>query len=267
MNTNDKMQPTSSASMAAEYLQTLIDGMDLSSIPIQKSELKALKRLLTASAIVPPVVQAPIAYVNSDDLDNMLDDRTAEIQSNKSGWRGTPLYAAPIVATVPSGWKLVPDQLTDAMKFAAHSSLEGGYTNGQLPVMYQAMLNAAPSPTEQASDRSYHDAYRGARDDLFIWKKRALKAEAELLAEQETNQRLIDAFREENSPTFMGEPAIDNKEAKIKHVYSFDGIALDAATDIMRMVGGPVLIGGDVQLKAQIQCTIIEALKSATPRR
>jgi hypothetical protein len=39
--------------------------------------------------------QVPIAYVNGDELDNMLDDRTATIQGSPSGWRKTPLYAAP----------------------------------------------------------------------------------------------------------------------------------------------------------------------------
>ena len=41
------------------------------------------------------------------------------------------------------------------------------------------------------------DAYDGAREDLAIWKKRALEAEA-------LNRRFADAI---NGPTFMGEPA------------------------------------------------------------
>lgn len=38
--------------------------------------------------------EKPVAYVNGDDLANMLDDRTAEIQAKPDGFRRTPLYAA-----------------------------------------------------------------------------------------------------------------------------------------------------------------------------
>lgn len=43
------------------------------------------------------------------------------------------------------------------------------------PAGYRAMLAAAPQPAEQSFD--FADAYRGARDDLAIWKRRALEAE------------------------------------------------------------------------------------------
>lgn len=44
------------------------------------------------------------------------------------------------------------------------------------------------------------DAYVGAREDLAIWKKRALEAE-------ESCRRLVSALNSESGPTFMGEPA------------------------------------------------------------
>jgi len=37
----------------------------------------------------------PVAYVNGDALDNMLDDRLAFIQRTKSGYRAIPLYTTP----------------------------------------------------------------------------------------------------------------------------------------------------------------------------
>lgn len=49
-----------------------------------------------------PTGQEPVAYVNGDELDNMLDDRTAIIQSARSGHRATPLYAGPVSATPAS---------------------------------------------------------------------------------------------------------------------------------------------------------------------
>lgn len=45
----------------------------------------------------------PVAYVNGDELDNMLDDRTATIESKRSGWRRTPLYAGPVAAQAQAG--------------------------------------------------------------------------------------------------------------------------------------------------------------------
>lgn len=45
------------------------------------------------------------------------------------------------------------------------------------------------------------DAYVGARDDLAIWKKRALEAE-------ESCRRLTAELNEENGPTHMGEPVL-----------------------------------------------------------
>ncbi|WP_288659494.1 MULTISPECIES: hypothetical protein [Pseudomonas] len=37
----------------------------------------------------------PVAWVNGDELDNMLDDRTAVIAGKMDGYRKTPLYTAP----------------------------------------------------------------------------------------------------------------------------------------------------------------------------
>lgn len=48
---------------------------------------------------------------------------------------------------------------------------------------------------------NYHDAYRGARDDLLQWKRRALEAE-------ESCRRLTDALNTENGPTHIGEPVL-----------------------------------------------------------
>lgn len=46
---------------------------------------------------------AVVAYVNRDELDNMLDDRTAVIQGKPSGFRNTALYlAAPSVPSAPA---------------------------------------------------------------------------------------------------------------------------------------------------------------------
>lgn len=43
--------------------------------------------------------------------------------------------------------------------------------------------------------------------------------------------------------------------------YFHDQAALDVATQIMALVNGPKLLGGDAQLKAKIQCLIIDVLE------
>ena len=50
------------------------------------------------------------------------------------------------------------------------------------------------------------DAYCGAREDLAIWKRRALEAEEKLRAESAVSSRLVSELNAENGPTHMGEP-------------------------------------------------------------
>ena len=65
-----------------------------------------------------------------------------------------------------------------------------------------AALSAQPAKQEQGEPVISKDAYDGAREDLAIWKKRALEAE-------ELNRKFI---AEINGPTFMGEPAQPKQE-------------------------------------------------------
>ncbi|CAB3899748.1 hypothetical protein [Achromobacter deleyi] len=65
----------------------------------------------------------------------------------------------------------------------------------------------------QASKPDFADAYEGAREDLAIWKRRALEAERDLRAERETSSRVAGALNAENGPTHMGEPAPQASEA------------------------------------------------------
>ncbi|MBN3270166.1 hypothetical protein CUR95_24200 [Bordetella bronchiseptica] len=53
----------------------------------------------------------------------------------------------------------------------------------------------------------FADAYEGAREDLAIWKRRALEAERDLRAERETSSRLVAELNAENGPMRMGGPA------------------------------------------------------------
>lgn len=63
------------------------------------------------------------------------------------------------------------------------------------------LTRCTTSSKEASEPNNYHDAYRGARDDLQIWKKRALEAE-------ESCRRLTQALNEENGPMRFGEPVL-----------------------------------------------------------
>ena len=73
-----------------------------------------------------------------------------------------------------------------------------------------ASIYAAPV-SEAKAQGEYGDAYQGAREDLTIWKRRALEAEKALQEERIITERLGNALNEENGPTFMGEPVFPAK--------------------------------------------------------
>jgi|SRR5690554_3590776 len=60
-------------------------------MPFGDMELAIRMAVLAA----PSVQGEPVGWVNSDELDNMLDDRTATLFPVRTGFHGKPLYAAP----------------------------------------------------------------------------------------------------------------------------------------------------------------------------
>lgn len=56
------------------------------------------------------------------------------------------------------------------------------------------------------------DAYDGAREDLQIWKKRALESEKLLQEEIESNARLVEVCNDLTGPTHMGEPVLPPRQ-------------------------------------------------------
>jgi Lar family restriction alleviation protein len=71
-----------------------------------------------------------------------------------------------------------------------------GYDNARL---LSEVLPVSTAPASEPVKCDMADAYVGAREDLAIWKKRALDAE-------ESCRRLTAALNAENGPTFMGDP-------------------------------------------------------------
>lgn len=92
--------------------------------------------------------QEPVGYANGDDLDNMLDDRSAALFTHRDGFRSVPLYLAPgAVAAVPDGWQLVPIEPTPEMVRASDPVDGSEYVSAGK--IYRAMLKAAPKPEER----------------------------------------------------------------------------------------------------------------------
>jgi len=54
----------------------------------------------------------------------------------------------------------------------------------------------------------YADAYQGAREDLAIWKRRALEAERRVRKQDQIIDRMSDDLNAISGPTFMGEPVL-----------------------------------------------------------
>src|SRR5690554_5798569 len=55
-----------------------------------------MEMAIRMAVLAAPAVQGePVGWVNSDELDNMLDDRTATLFPVQTGFHGKPLYAAP----------------------------------------------------------------------------------------------------------------------------------------------------------------------------
>jgi hypothetical protein len=94
----------------------------------------------------------------------------------------------------PEGWYEKIDNWGDYSSVVVN---EGEVTHWMpLP----AHPGASPPPAQPAPDMA--DAYAGAREDLSIWKRRALEAEKQV-------RHLTAALAEEvNGPTFMGEPVL-----------------------------------------------------------
>ncbi|WP_286749578.1 hypothetical protein [Marinobacter sp. UBA2688] len=76
---------------------------------------------------------------------------------------------------------------------------------------YEAKLQAA---REQEGGEAVvvKDAYDGAREDLQIWKKRALESEKLLQEEIESNARLVEVCNDLTGPTHMGEPVLPPRQ-------------------------------------------------------
>lgn len=87
------------------------------------------------------------------------------------------------------------------------------------------------------------DAYIGAREDLAIWKRRALVAEEKLRAESAASSRLVSELNAQNGPTHMGEPARQRKPLSVDRIkelsvgMAFESVAFARAIESAHGIG------------------------------
>jgi hypothetical protein len=111
-------------------------------------------------------VQAePVAWINGDELANMLHDRAGTVVGSQDGWRRVPLYASPPAAAVPAPSEAVTekriaaimalvDEFAAARAHASRRSKDGPAANYRDEVRRAVetclRLYAAPSPPPAA---------------------------------------------------------------------------------------------------------------------
>lgn len=78
---------------------------------------------------------------------------------------------------------------------------------------FDAYQAGAAYQRAQQPQSEYGDAYQGAREDLAIWKRRALEAESRVREQDQIIENLGNALNAENGPAFMGEPVIQQPQS------------------------------------------------------
>ena len=99
-----------------------------------------------------------------------------------------------------SGWNACRDAVVTLLQKAAWMELDTTKRSIAIQDELRSMLSASPAQGQQAE---FGDAYQGAREDMAIWKRRALEAE-EKVRQQDS---IIDHLTlEAQGETRMGEP-------------------------------------------------------------
>lgn len=79
--------------------------------------------------------------------------------------------------------------------------------------LWQVWQAGAAYQRAQQTQSEYGDAYQGAREDLAIWKRRALEAEARVRQQDQIIDQMGEDLNAINGPTFMGEPVIQQPQS------------------------------------------------------
>lgn len=94
-----------------------------------------------------------------------------------------------------------------AIEAAYAAVADGGWTS--VKDMGIQMFQAGAAYQRQSGEHG--DAYQGAREDLAIWKRRALEAEARVRQQDQIIDQMGEDLNAINGPTFMGEPVLPSE--------------------------------------------------------
>lgn len=131
---------------------------------------------------------------------------------------GSELYAASQAS--PIAWEAVANSKE---RFVTFQSLvralqdAGVRVSGSAVKGWDVKLPECAAP--QSSAMNFADAYEGAREDMHVWKRRALEAERELRDEREKSSRLVAVLNVENGPMHMGKPAPHARAEPVRIVF------------------------------------------------
>lgn len=126
--------------------------------------------------------QEPVAWSCDGGGEEADEDWATHDHSNvrrhiKSGGKCIELYAAPVPAAVPEGWKLVPVEATEAMESAGADALDDKDADTSLRAdaanTYRAMLSAAPAApavtADVATDAERYRWLKGQHENNGEW--------------------------------------------------------------------------------------------------
>lgn len=150
----------------------------------------------------------------------------SSVELRKSCARGWAQYiwqaCASLSVGVPDGYTIVPVEPTTKMYMAGAEAYDNHlpFVYGNVTHVFNAMLAAAPAaPTVKqslsvaqavkAEQVDMTDAYVGAREDLAIWKRRALEAEQKARHQEQIIDHLT---LEAQGETRFGEPYLPSAE-------------------------------------------------------
>lgn len=160
----------------------------------QCNEIYALKA--QPSGVVLPERQMYTAY-----LSGVVPSNAVEVNSYRDGWNACLDEVARLNSSPASAGWMMPTvkQLEQALESVP--SFHDLSTELIAPAMLEHLR-------EVISAGEYGDAYQGARQDLLIWKRRALEAETKVREQDQVIENLGNALNAESGPTFMGEPVM-----------------------------------------------------------
>jgi len=133
-----------------------------------------------------------------------------------------------------AGWNACRDSVFTLMKKAAYMELDT--TKRSIAIQDELRDQLAAAPAQPAVQGEFGDAYQGAREDLAIWKRRALEAEAKVRHQDQIIDHLT---LEAQGESRMGEPDIPaaHDQSEVQRLRE----ALDHIGGLSRAlrVGGP----------------------------